>query len=94
MSLILVNLLKNQISEDEGRILCITNLAAIAALNSVENKIPNATYLIKKDYDEKIKYIESKYFSTSDYDKFIDNIYDTKIKKVKNQLTNLLFLDL
>ena len=87
-------MLKNQIDEVEGRIPCITNLATIAALNSVENKIPNATYLVKKDYDEKTKDIESKYFSTSDYDKFIDNIYDTKIKKVKNQLTNLLFLDL
>ena len=48
----------------------------------------------KKDYDEKIKDIESKYFTTSGYDKFMDNIYDTKIKKIKNQLINLLFLDL
>ena len=48
MSLILVNLLKNQIDEAEGRIPSITNLATIAALNTVENKIPNVIYLVKK----------------------------------------------
>ena len=48
MSLILVNLLKSQIDEAEGRIPSITNLATIAALNTVENKIPNVIYLVKK----------------------------------------------
>ena len=48
MSLMLVNLLKNQIDEAEGRIPSITNLATIAALNTVENKIPNVIYLVKK----------------------------------------------
>ena len=48
MSLILVNLLKNQIDEAEGRIPSITNLATTAALNTVENKILHVIYLVKK----------------------------------------------
>ena len=63
----LVNLSKNRfakITEIEGKILILTGLAATAALNAVENKIPNISNLVtKRDYDAKISYIEDIYFS-------------------------------
>ena len=47
------------------------------------------------DYDQKVKDIKSKYFTTSDYKKFTNQIIDNKIKKeLKNQLKNPIFLDL
>ena len=56
-------------------------MASTAALNAVENKIPDVTTLVKKaDYNEKIKDVESKYFTPSDYNKFANNILDAKIK--------------
>ena len=61
----------------------ITNLANTTALSAVENKIPNVSTLVKKaDQDDKIKEIK-KCFTTSDYNKFTDNILDTKIKNKK-----------
>ena len=45
-------------------------------------KIPNFSDPIKKaDYDVKISEIESKYFTTSDYNKFTSNTLDAKITK-------------
>ena len=35
--------------------------------------------LKKTDYDAKIAEMEKKYFTTSDYNKFMNNILDTKI---------------
>ena len=62
--------------------LSITGLAVTAALNTVKNKIPNVTHLVKKiEYDVKISDIEAKYFTTSDNNKFADKIVDTKIKE-------------
>ena len=35
----------------------------------------------KKDYDAKISEIEAKYFTTSDYNKYMGEIFDRKIKE-------------
>ena len=90
-----MNLLKNnaKINEIEGKIASIINLATTAALNVVENKISNVSDLIKKiDYDENIKDIEGKYFTTPDYNKFTDNILDVKITHTHKKLMNLILL--
>ena len=43
-------------------------------------KIKFVSDLVKKaDYNEKIEDIEMKYFTTSNYNKFTDNILDAKI---------------
>ena len=66
----------------------ITNLAATGAITAVENKIPNVSDLVKKaDYDAEIRDIKDKYFTTSDYSKFANNILDAKIsaKKLVNE---------
>ena len=71
-----------KIMETEGKIPSITGLATAAALNTVEHRVPNVSNLVKKektDSDSKISDTESKNFTTSDYNKFtneiIDNIY-------------------
>ena len=65
-----------------GEIPSIAGLAPTAALNAVKNKIPSINGLVKKtNYDAKIKYIEGKYFTTSDYNKFTNDILDAKIKQ-------------
>ena len=62
----------------------ITNLAATAALTTVENKIPNVSDLIKKvDYSAKISEIENKYFTTFDYNKLTSNTLYAKIIQTK-----------
>ena len=45
--------------------------------------ISNIIDLVKKktDYDTKISDIETKYFNTSDYNKFMSEILDTKMKE-------------
>ena len=55
-------------------------------LNAVENKIPDASDLVKTtttttDYDAKIPDTESKYFTSSDYNKFSNEIINAKIKE-------------
>ena len=37
-----------------------------------------------QNYDVKLSAIESKYFTTSDYNKFMNNVIDAKIKKIVN----------
>ena len=60
----------------------ITGLATTSALNTVENKIPIVSDLIKKtEYDATISDIKTKYFTTSDYNKFTSKILNTKIKE-------------
>ena len=45
------------------------------------NKIPNVIDLVKKtNLDEKLSDIETKYFTTSDYNKFEGEIFNAKIK--------------
>ena len=51
-------------------------------ISEVENNIISVSGLVKKtDYDAKIKDIERKYFSTTDYNKFTSDILDVKIKQ-------------
>ena len=75
-----------KINEVKGVIPSLTNLATTAAFTTVENKIPNVSDLGKNnkkkqtDYDAKIKDTKNKYFTTSDYNKFINNIFNEKIK--------------
>ena len=62
-----------KIIEIDGKIPGITGLVTTAAINIVENKIPDVSNLVKKtDYDAKISHIVAKCFTTSDYNKFID----------------------
>ena len=57
-------------------------LATTAALNTVENKIPDVSNLVRKtNYDTKIKEIECNTFLTSDYHKFTNQKNDNKIKE-------------
>ena len=72
----------------KGEIPNITNLATTAALTIVEKKISNVSDLVKKaDYDAKISEMENKYFTTSDYNKFMSNAIEAKItqKKLVNE---------
>ena len=51
-------------------------------ISEVENKISSISGSVKKtDYDNKIKDIEGKYFTTADYNKFASDILDVKIKQ-------------
>ena len=48
----------------------------------MKNKIPNVNNLVKKtNHDAKISYIDKKYFISSDYNKFMSEILDAKIKE-------------
>ena len=50
-------------------------------MNSVENKIPDVSNVIKKtNYDAKILDIESKNITTADYNKFTKDIVANDIK--------------
>ena len=76
--------LNAKINEVKGEIPSITNLATTAALTTVENKIPNVSDIVRRgDYDAEIKDIKNKCFTTSDYNKFTNNILDEKITRKK-----------
>ena len=76
-----------------GKIPSINGLATASALTTVENKIPDAiNLLMKADYDAKISDIESKYFTTTDHNKFTSQTLDAKIKQ-KELVINLILLD-
>ena len=78
--------LNAKINEVKNNVPNITNLAVPDALTTVENKMPSVSDLVRKaDHDAKISEMEDKYkcFTTSDYDKFISNILDTKITQIK-----------
>ena len=48
----------------------------------VENKIPSISNLLKKiNYEAKISYIESKYITRADYNKFTKDIVAKKIRQ-------------
>ena len=54
-------------------------MATTAALNAVENKIPDVGNLVKKtDYDTKLLDIESKSFTLAAYNKFTSQTLDAK----------------
>ena len=55
-----------------------------AALTAVEKKKPDVNNLVKKtDHEEKTSGIESKYFTTAYYNKFISQTLDANIKPRK-----------
>ena len=59
-------------------------MATTAALDAVMNEILNVNDLAKKtDCDAKRSDIEGKYFTITDYNKFINEILDAKIKNLK-----------
>ena len=63
-------------------------------LKRVEKNIHDFTDLVKiTDYDAKISDIEGKYFTASDYNKFMSDILDAKIKQKalvnKSDISNL-----
>ena len=63
-------------------------LGTTASLTTAENKTPNVSDLVKKvDFNGGIKDIKDKYFTTSDYNSFTNNILDTKktAKKLVNE---------
>ena len=60
----------------------ISGLATNTALTAVENKTPNVINLLTRiNYDAKISEIDSKYFTTADYNKFTSQTLDEKINK-------------
>ena len=78
--------LNAKINEVKNNVPNITNLAVHDALTTVENKMPSVSDPVRKaDHDAKISEMEDKYkyFTTSDYNKFISNILDTKITQIK-----------
>ena len=72
---------KAEITDIEGKIRIIAGLATASTLNAVENKIPNVSDIVNKtDHDARISGIETKYFTTSDYNKFTGGTLDKKTK--------------
>ena len=60
-----------KVTEIEGKIPCISGLAANSALTATENKIPNVSSLVKNaDYNTKISYIEKKIIDHN-HDKYV-----------------------
>ena len=81
---------KYQIPDTTG---LVTTTVSNTKIKEVDNKIPDFSGLVKKaDYDAKISDIGKQYSTTSDYNKFTNNILDVKI--LKSWLMNLVFLDL
>ena len=74
-----------KITDIEGKIPSITSLATTAALNAVNDKMSNVCNLLKKKQImmQKISYIESKYFTVSGYNKFMNNIINNKTKEMQ-----------
>ena len=77
-----------KISEIEGKIPDINNLATKTALVSVENKIPDTSGLVKKtDYNTKIGDIETKIQDTSNL--ATKTNLTTEINKIKNEIPSI-----
>ena len=67
-----------------------------AKINEIKGEILSITGLVKKTvYNTKISDIEFQYFITSDYNKFMSNILDTKIKEKKlvNESNTSIFIN-
>ena len=68
-----------KVSEIEGKISSISNLATTSALTTVETKIPSTSNLVKKtDYDTKVKEIEKK-LTDHKHDKYIATLEFNKL---------------
>ena len=100
MPLMLVGLLEKQImiinktTDIEGKTLATTGLATTATLNAVKNETPNVSDIVKKtDYDAEIPDTDVKYFTMSDYNKFTNDILDTKIKQNTSKFIKNIGLD-
>ena len=67
--------------EIESKVPSISGLVTNAGLTEVENKIPDVSSLVKQtDHDAKISDIENKYITTTDYNKFTQDIVANNIK--------------
>ena len=80
------NTLKTKVNNLEKKIPDGTNLVHINQYNTdkqnLEKKIGDVDGLVQKtDYEAKIKDIEGKYFTNADYNKYISDIFDIKIKQ-------------
>ena len=65
-----------------GKIPSTTGFTTSAALTIVENKIASISNLVKKiNYEAQISYIESKYITAADYNKFTKDIVAKTIRK-------------
>ena len=65
-----------------GKIPSTTGFTTSAALTIVENKIASISNLVKKiNYEAQISYIESKYITAADYNKFTKDIVSKTIRK-------------
>ena len=63
----------------ENKIPDVSNLATKAALTTIENKIPDgSTLVIKSYYDTKIKNIENKYITTTEFNKLATDAFNTR----------------
>ena len=64
----------------ENKIPNISNPATKAALNTIEKKKPDVSNLVKKsDYDTKIKDIENKYITTTEFNKLASDAVNARI---------------
>ena len=80
-----------KITVTEGKTPTIIILATGAALNAVENSVSKVSDLLKKtDYESKISNIETKYFTITDYNNIMGEIFYVKMK-AKGLLINLIF---
>ena len=79
----ILNALKKQIkmlrSLIFSKIPSITGLVTTAVLNSVQNNMLNVVMITS--YDIKILHVKIKYLTTSDYNKFTNDILNAKIKE-------------
>ena len=75
-----------KITDIEGKILDVSNLATKTALTTVENKIPDVSNLVKKtDYDIKVTEIESKLnnnHDTSEFNKLTADVFNARLAQV------------
>ena len=83
---------ENKIPDVSG---LVTTVVPNAKIGEVENKTLFVSGLVKKNvYDTTILHIEGKYFTTSDYNKFMSDILDAKIKEKellnKSNISNLI----
>ena len=69
--------LNAKINEVKGEIPSVPGLATTPAFTAVESKISERNTLVEKvNFDVKISDFEKNYFTTSDYNKFTNNILD------------------